>query len=98
MKSIGRNESCHCGSGLKYKRCCLEEDSSNALEKSYQLFAEASLAEMDADEIQIRPFHDFFPEDAENENRVLWLLDRKPFKDEPFVNRPRSTSFQVLNS
>lgn len=23
---IGRNESCPCGSGLKYKRCCLEKD------------------------------------------------------------------------
>jgi hypothetical protein len=22
----GRNEPCHCGSGLKYKRCCLEKD------------------------------------------------------------------------
>ena len=23
---IGRNEPCHCGSGLKYKRCCLGAD------------------------------------------------------------------------
>lgn len=23
---IGRNDPCHCGSGLKYKRCCLEKD------------------------------------------------------------------------
>lgn len=23
---IGRNEPCHCGSGEKYKRCCLEAD------------------------------------------------------------------------
>lgn len=22
MAAIGRNEPCHCGSGLKYKRCC----------------------------------------------------------------------------
>lgn len=22
----GRNEPCHCGSGRKYKRCCLEKD------------------------------------------------------------------------
>lgn len=22
----GRNDPCHCGSGRKYKRCCLEED------------------------------------------------------------------------
>ena len=23
---IGRNDPCHCGSGQKYKRCCLEKD------------------------------------------------------------------------
>ena len=23
---VGRNEPCHCGSGLKYKRCCFEGD------------------------------------------------------------------------
>ena len=26
MKSIGRNDLCPCGSGKKYKRCCLEND------------------------------------------------------------------------
>jgi len=25
-EEIGRNEQCHCGSGKKYKRCCLERD------------------------------------------------------------------------
>lgn len=23
---IGRNDPCHCGSGSKYKKCCLEKD------------------------------------------------------------------------
>ncbi len=23
---LGRNEPCHCGSGIKYKKCCLEKD------------------------------------------------------------------------
>jgi hypothetical protein len=23
---LGRNEPCHCGSGKKYKKCCLEKD------------------------------------------------------------------------
>jgi len=23
---LGRNETCHCGSGIKYKRCCWERD------------------------------------------------------------------------
>ncbi|PWW03163.1 SEC-C motif-containing protein [Paenibacillus cellulosilyticus] len=26
MQKLGRNDSCHCGSGLKYKKCCLNKD------------------------------------------------------------------------
>ena len=26
----GRNEPCHCGSGRKYKQCCLEKDEAEA--------------------------------------------------------------------
>lgn len=26
----GRNERCHCGSGRKYKQCCLEKDNAEA--------------------------------------------------------------------
>ncbi|MCD5323327.1 MULTISPECIES: YecA family protein [Pontibacillus] len=29
MGLIGRNEKCHCGSGRKYKKCCLESDNNN---------------------------------------------------------------------
>ncbi len=28
---IGRNEPCHCGSGKKYKKCCIEKDVKNKL-------------------------------------------------------------------
>ena len=26
LRKLGRNEPCHCGSGIKYKKCCLDED------------------------------------------------------------------------
>ena len=26
MRKVGRNDPCPCGSGLKYKRCCLNKD------------------------------------------------------------------------
>ena len=26
IPTLGRNEPCHCGSGRKYKKCCLETD------------------------------------------------------------------------
>jgi len=29
MAKIGRNELCPCGSGLKYKRCCLQQERTN---------------------------------------------------------------------
>jgi len=28
VPQLGRNEPCHCGSGRKYKKCCLEKDAS----------------------------------------------------------------------
>jgi len=37
MKKVGRNEQCPCGSGLKYKRCCLQK---NEAEQSAQLQAQ----------------------------------------------------------
>lgn len=36
---IGRNETCPCGSGQKYKKCCAEKD---AVAKSEALAAEAA--------------------------------------------------------
>lgn len=26
LRKLGRNEPCHCGSGIKYKKCCLNKD------------------------------------------------------------------------
>jgi hypothetical protein len=31
MKTIGRNDSCHCGSGKKYKKCCMDKDMEQSL-------------------------------------------------------------------
>jgi hypothetical protein len=39
----GRNEPCHCGSGRKYKQCCLEKDEA-ALRKARAAEASASAA------------------------------------------------------
>lgn len=35
-KKIGRNESCSCGSGLKYKKCCGMAAKSSKISKSEQ--------------------------------------------------------------
>jgi hypothetical protein len=37
----GRNEPCHCGSGRKYKHCCLEKDEKEAAAARAKAAAEA---------------------------------------------------------
>jgi hypothetical protein len=34
MSKIGRNDPCHCGSGKKYKKCCLQNDIEKEVEES----------------------------------------------------------------
>ena len=34
MPKIGRNSLCPCGSGLKYKHCCLSKDEARELEEN----------------------------------------------------------------
>ena len=51
MAKTGRNDPCHCGSGKKYKRCCLEKDeaaASAALEAARQAARAQARAELDA--------------------------------------------------
>lgn len=39
----GRNDPCHCGSGRKYKQCCLEKDEAAARAARAKAAAEAAL-------------------------------------------------------
>jgi len=34
MATIGRNDPCHCGSGKKFKRCCLPLDENRSVRKA----------------------------------------------------------------
>jgi len=34
MRKVGRNDPCHCGSGVKYKYCCLQKDQEEANKSS----------------------------------------------------------------
>ena len=38
----GRNDPCHCGSGKKYKRCCLEKDQAAEREARAEAAADSS--------------------------------------------------------
>jgi tetratricopeptide (TPR) repeat protein len=48
MAKTGRNDPCPCGSGQKYKRCCLPQD--EAAEHAAALAAAATSSMMDADD------------------------------------------------
>jgi hypothetical protein len=40
-KALGRNDPCHCGSGRKYKQCCLDKDETAARDARAKAAAEA---------------------------------------------------------
>jgi hypothetical protein len=48
VKSLGRNDPCHCGSGRKYKHCCLEKDEAQEREARAKAAAEAKAAPEEA--------------------------------------------------
>ena len=41
MKALGRNDPCHCGSGKKYKHCCLAKDEATEREARAKAASEA---------------------------------------------------------
>ena len=45
---LGRNDPCHCGSGNKYKKCCLPKDAAATTAK---LLAEAAERQAEADRL-----------------------------------------------
>jgi predicted transposase YbfD/YdcC len=63
MKEQGRNDKCNCGSGLKYKRCCLEKDKMRRL--------------MDFKEKEISVFSAFkeIPDPRDNRGKLYPLID-----------------------
>ena len=81
---LGRNELCHCGSGVKYKRCCLEKDGQRILEESRELFRRALIEELESEDVGLKAFHEFYPDVAEKENRVFWAEGRDPRTREPY--------------
>lgn len=48
----GRNDPCHCGSGQKYKKCCLDKDAAAKSAELEKLAAEAAQAAQAAAEAE----------------------------------------------
>ena len=47
--NLGRNDPCHCGSGKKYKQCCLGKDEEKARAARAKAAAEAPVADTEAE-------------------------------------------------
>jgi hypothetical protein len=45
---LGRNDPCRCGSGRKYKQCCLDKDGAEARVAYAKAIAEAPASSLDA--------------------------------------------------
>jgi hypothetical protein len=67
---IGRNDPCHCGSGKKYKRCCLEED-----QEGERFVREATAAALAAKQAEEDEFYECSARLDEESNAVIDLID-----------------------
>lgn len=53
-EKIGRNDPCPCGSGKKYKKCCLEQDRINDLAFDTQRFIKRKIMERKAEDEAVK--------------------------------------------
>jgi hypothetical protein len=78
MSNIGRNEPCPCGSGKKYKKCCLDRDEEFAARQREQMSATPRaldwLAQHYPDEMAEAVQFDYFGDPPEEEMQALEAL------------------------
>lgn len=64
MSKPGRNEPCHCGSGKKYKKCCLEKDGTQSIvEEKYAKNPGTEWLDDEKFEDEYKDVDEFFDED-----------------------------------
>src|SRR5881396_1992035 len=83
---LGRNEACHCGSGIKYKRCCREQD--EALRR--QLRGAVWPAWMDDSRNKLRQFEKYVCNVFDLPGLLASLVDTR--------RTPKIPTFDVVNS
>ena len=78
MSTIGRNDPCHCGSGKKYKKCCLAQDESIELNQVKKLQSQYSIRDsgeyQNVDYLDDEEFDEF---DEEEQNLYKGLNDKE---------------------
>lgn len=72
MEDVGRNDPCYCGSGKKYKKCCLPKN-------EQRLGSSVADADSTVDDWGYELFGARFPDIAERETRNIIIMDSNPF-------------------
>ena len=98
MAKIGRNDPCPCGSGQKYKRCCLDNDEAVAREKR----AAANVATAAAAAAAAAHQHSHLCDDCGHEldgaaNAVFALIDARKFDAAEQAARDLLTRFPSMH-
>ncbi len=73
---IGRNEPCPCGSGKKYKKCCMDKDKKDMIILPYQNFINDSLQKYPKakDDDSKKDLYDFYDEDYIELDKLLYKV------------------------
>lgn len=88
---IGRNDPCHCGSGKKYKKCCLSKDSAPSPEGYKDDLASSDLGEGDEDLLiptnSESSFYESIPDRLEEENPIVegWWEEYESMEDADII-------------
>src|SRR5260370_8475235 len=70
MIKTGRNDPCHCGSGKKYKRCCLQKDQiAESAALAQAAAAKAAEASQQDHNLEARDFRGHFSDDEDDLTR-----------------------------
>lgn len=81
MGKIGRNAPCPCGSGKKYKKCCLSKDEQKSAQQSSQVKTQEEITENS-------DYDDYIPESSPVDNKIEyddddnWGIDDEFYDDE----------------
>lgn len=86
MSKIGRNDPCPCGSGKKYKRCCLERD------QKLELLMAKGLPDLQTSNKQ--PIHDFISYEEVDELSTEEIIEKLqkmkiPIQKEEFIKKTK---------
>jgi hypothetical protein len=89
VKKLGRNEPCHCGSGRKYKKCCLRKD-----EEDRQRALEEQEYERDVEAGRIDPFAGDEDWEEEPEDETEEYLEEEDDFFQDYSPRPAEESLE----